>query len=91
MIALWRQLGMMKPVRGDSHVLLAIADPKDVNCIYVMEVVLILYDDGGRTLRRLGEKSKHVDNHDIWVINPNNTEHYLVVCDGDKMKWMSGE
>jgi len=32
-------------------------------------------------LRRLGEKSDHVDNHDMWI-NPNNTDHYLVGCDG---------
>jgi len=32
-------------------------------------------------MRRLGEKSKHVDNHDIWI-DPANTDHYLVGCDG---------
>ncbi|HXQ71657.1 MAG TPA: hypothetical protein VN844_14270, partial [Pyrinomonadaceae bacterium] len=44
-------------------------------------VFLMVSDDGGRTLRRLGEKSKHVDNHDIWI-DPENTDHYLVGCDG---------
>ena len=58
-----------------------VADPKDVERIYVMNVFLMVSDDGGRTLRRLGEKSKHVDNHDIWI-EPNNTDHYLVGCDG---------
>ena len=58
-----------------------VADPKDVDRIYVMNVFLMVSDDGGRTLRRLGEKSKHVDNHDIWI-NPNDTDHYLVGCDG---------
>jgi len=58
-----------------------IADPKDVDRVYVMNVFLMVSDDGGRTLRRLGEKSKHVDNHDIWI-DPNNTDHYLVGCDG---------
>ena len=58
-----------------------VADPKDVDRIYVMNVFLMVSDDGGRTLRRLGEKSKHVDNHDIWI-DPNNTDHYLVGCDG---------
>jgi hypothetical protein len=46
-----------------------------------MNVFLMVSDDGGRTLRRLGEKNKHVDNHDIWI-DPANTEHYLVGCDG---------
>jgi photosystem II stability/assembly factor-like uncharacterized protein len=58
-----------------------VADPKDVDRIYVMNVFLMVSDDGGRTIRRLGERNKHVDNHDIWI-DPNNTEHYLVGCDG---------
>ena len=58
-----------------------VADPKDVDRIYVMNVFLMVSDDGGRTLRRLGERSKHVDNHDIWI-DPGNTDHYLVGCDG---------
>jgi photosystem II stability/assembly factor-like uncharacterized protein len=58
-----------------------VADPKDVERIYVMNVFLMVSDDGGRTLRRLGERSKHVDNHDIWI-DPDNTDHYLVGCDG---------
>jgi photosystem II stability/assembly factor-like uncharacterized protein len=58
-----------------------VADPKEVDRIYVMNVFLMVSDDGGRTLRRLGERNKHVDNHDIWI-DPNNTSHYLVGCDG---------
>ena len=58
-----------------------VADPKEVDRIYVMNVFVMVSDDGGRTLRRLGERNKHVDNHDIWI-DPNNTDHYLVGCDG---------
>ena len=58
-----------------------VADPKNVDRVYVMNVFLLVSDDGGKTLRRLGEKSKHVDNHDIWI-DPNNNDHYLVGCDG---------
>ncbi len=58
-----------------------IADPKDVERIYVMNVFAMVSDDGGRTLRRLGEKSKHVDNHALWV-NPENTDHILIGSDG---------
>ena len=58
-----------------------VADPKDVDRIYVMNVNLMVSDDGGRTVRRLGERSKHVDNHDIWI-DPKDNDHYLVGCDG---------
>jgi photosystem II stability/assembly factor-like uncharacterized protein len=56
-------------------------DPKDVNKIFAMDTYLQVSDDGGKTFRILGEKSKHIDNHVIWV-NPDNTDHYLVGCDG---------
>jgi photosystem II stability/assembly factor-like uncharacterized protein len=58
-----------------------VADPQNVDRIYVMSVFLMVSDDGGKTLRRLGEKSKHVDNHEIWIDNKDNN-HYLVGCDG---------
>ena len=57
------------------------ADPKDVDRVYVMNVFILVSDDGGRTLRPLGERSKHVDNHVIWI-DPANTNYYLVGCDG---------
>ncbi|HZS10200.1 MAG TPA: glycosyl hydrolase [Blastocatellia bacterium] len=58
-----------------------VCDPKNVDRIYVPNVLVMVSDDGGRTLRPLGEKSKHVDNHAIWI-DPNNTNYYLVGCDG---------
>lgn len=56
-------------------------DPKDANRIYVMNVLIQVSDDGGKTLRRLGERWKHVDNHTIWI-DPGNPRHYRVGCDG---------
>lgn len=58
-----------------------VADPKEVDRIYIMNVFAMVSDDGGRTVRRLGERNKHVDNHDIWI-NPQNTAHYLIGSDG---------
>ena len=58
-----------------------VADPKDVDRVYVMNVYTMVSDDGERTLRRLGSRSRHVDDHDIWI-NPENTDHYLMGCDG---------
>jgi photosystem II stability/assembly factor-like uncharacterized protein len=57
------------------------ADPKDPLRVYSIDVFMQVTDDGGKTFRRLGESSKHVDNHVIWI-DPDDTNHYLVGCDG---------
>jgi photosystem II stability/assembly factor-like uncharacterized protein len=56
-------------------------DPKDADRIYVMGVFMQVSDDGGKKLRRLGQKWRHVDDHAIWI-NPRDTRHYRVGCDG---------
>ncbi len=56
-------------------------DPKDINKIFVINVYFGVSKDGGKTFSILGEKNKHIDNHVIWI-NPDNTNHYLVGCDG---------
>jgi photosystem II stability/assembly factor-like uncharacterized protein len=56
-------------------------DPKDAERLYSMDVFLKVSDDAGKTWRNLGERYKHVDNHAIWI-DPDDTDHYLVGCDG---------
>jgi photosystem II stability/assembly factor-like uncharacterized protein/cell fate (sporulation/competence/biofilm development) regulator YlbF (YheA/YmcA/DUF963 family) len=56
-------------------------DPANSERIYVMNVNIMVSDDGGRTLSSLPTRNKHVDNHEIWV-DPKNNNHYLVGCDG---------
>lgn len=58
-----------------------IADPVNPNRIHSMDTYNSVSDDGGKTFRPLGEKSKHVDNHALWI-NPSNTNHMLNGCDG---------
>jgi photosystem II stability/assembly factor-like uncharacterized protein len=58
-----------------------VVDPKNPERLYVMSVFLQVSDDGGKTLRGLGERWKHVDNHEIWI-DPHDTNYYLVGCDG---------
>lgn len=58
-----------------------IADPIDPNTIYSMDTWLSASYDGGKSFKRVGEDTKHVDNHCIWI-NPNNNSHWLVGCDG---------
>lgn len=61
-----------------SHI---VVDPVNKDRLYVMSVFNQVSDDGGATLRNLGEANKHVDNHEIWI-DPKNTNYYLVGCDG---------
>ncbi len=56
-------------------------DPKDADRVYAMDTYVMVSDDAGRTFTQLGEASKHVDNHVIWI-DPDATDHYLVGCDG---------
>src|SRR5207302_11018709 len=44
-----------------------VVDPKNAERIYVMNVRIKVSDDGGKTLRPLGERFKHVDSHEIWI------------------------
>jgi photosystem II stability/assembly factor-like uncharacterized protein len=58
-----------------------VVDPVSADRLYVMSVILQVSDDGAKTLRRLGERWKHVDNHEIWI-DPKDPSYYLVGCDG---------
>jgi photosystem II stability/assembly factor-like uncharacterized protein len=58
-----------------------VADPVNKDRLYVMNVFIQVSDDGGRTLKSLGERFKHVDNHCMWI-DPKNPNYYLVGCDG---------
>src|SRR5262245_25259408 len=57
------------------------ADPVDVDRIYVPDVIFQVSDDGGKTLRSLGTRNMHVDNHIIWI-DPDNTNHVMIGNDG---------
>jgi photosystem II stability/assembly factor-like uncharacterized protein len=61
-----------------SHI---VVDPKYKDRIYVMSVLIQVSDDGGKSLRPLGGRWAHVDNHEIWI-DPRDNEYYLVGCDG---------
>ena len=56
-------------------------DPIDEKKVFAMDTWLHHTVDGGRTFVKTGENQKHVDNHAIWI-NPKNTDHWLVGCDG---------
>jgi photosystem II stability/assembly factor-like uncharacterized protein len=56
-------------------------DPSDKNKVFAMDTYMHLSTDGGKTFKPAGESNKHVDNHCIWI-DPQNTNHWLVGCDG---------
>ncbi|MBT8232398.1 MAG: glycosyl hydrolase [Saprospiraceae bacterium] len=58
-----------------------ISDPVDENTIYSMDTWMKSSNDGGKSFQNVGEDTKHVDNHCMWI-NPQNTDHWLVGCDG---------
>ncbi|PTM14536.1 MAG: glycosyl hydrolase [Bacteroidetes bacterium] len=56
-------------------------DPVNVDRIFITDTYYQVSDDGGKTVRNLGEINKHIDNHAIWI-DPTNTDHLIVGCDG---------
>ncbi len=64
-------------------------DPVDVDRVYIPDVIFQVSDDGGRSLRPLGQRAMHVDNHIIWV-DPKNTRHMLVGNDGGLYRSFDG-
>ncbi len=58
-----------------------IADPVNQHRVYSMDTWMSVTNDGGRTFDLVGEDTKHVDNHCIWI-NPKNNNHFVVGCDG---------
>jgi len=58
-----------------------VPDPNNEEKIFSMDTWLHHTENGGKKFEQTGEKSKHVDNHAMWI-DPNNTNHWLVGCDG---------
>lgn len=58
-----------------------VADPTNKNKVFIMDTYLHHTEDGGKTVKATGEHQKHVDNHAMWI-DPNNTDHWIVGCDG---------
>ena len=58
-----------------------IADPVDEHTVYSMDTWMSVTHDGGRSFDLVGEDTKHVDNHAMWI-NPHNNKHWIIGCDG---------
>ncbi len=66
---------------GGNYYNEVITDPKNRDKVYTMGYAISVSEDGGKNFKPIGEKSKHVDNHALWV-NPTNTNHMINGCDG---------
>jgi photosystem II stability/assembly factor-like uncharacterized protein len=56
-------------------------DPKDVNKVYAIDVVMQVTEDGGKTWHAVGNDKRHVDDHAIWI-DAEDTGHLLIGGDG---------
>lgn len=71
----------MDYIQGSMYYGDVFPDPHQFDRIYIPDVIFQVSDDGGRSMRALGQRSMHVDNHAIWI-DPANPNHYLVGNDG---------
>jgi photosystem II stability/assembly factor-like uncharacterized protein len=69
-----------------------VADPVNPERVYIMNTFTLVSDDGGANFRMRGEKSKHYDNHCLWI-DPLDNNHVLEGTDGglyesfDNVNW----
>ncbi len=58
-----------------------VCDPLVVDRFYSLDTFLHVTDDGGKTMRRIMKQDRHVDDHALWI-NPHDTSHHRIGCDG---------
>jgi len=66
---------------GAMYYARVVADPKNVDRIFVMNVTMRESRDGGKTLHKVEETNHHGDDHALWI-DPENTKHWLLGSDG---------
>ena len=76
----WEKMSDYAPAGGQYYNEI-FPDPKVTGRVYAIDTWLHVTEDGGKTFTKLGEKYKHVDNHVVWI-DPDDTDHLLVGCDG---------
>ena len=66
-------------------------DPINVDKVYSVETYSKVTTDGGKTWKNVGNNSRHVDDHALWI-DPNNTDHFLIGGDGGIYEtWNAGQ
>ncbi|NIU19033.1 MAG: glycosyl hydrolase, partial [Actinobacteria bacterium] len=77
--ASWRKMNDWTS-RGNYYQEL-ICDPVDPDRVFAMDTYTRVTTDGGRTLERLPNPDRHVDDHALWI-DPSDTRHLLIGGDG---------
>lgn len=77
--ASWQKRGSY--VTSGNYYQEIIADPHNEDVVYSMDTWMKVSLDGGKSFSNVGEDTKHVDNHCMWI-DPNYSDHWLVGCDG---------
>ncbi len=58
-----------------------IADPREVDRVYLLDTFMQVSEDGGRTWTGVPTHGKHVDSHALWI-NPDDSDHLRAGVDG---------
>ncbi len=58
-----------------------VCDPQRPERVYVLDTILHVTEDGGRTFQRVPRDHRHVDDHALWI-DPTDTDYLLIGCDG---------
>lgn len=88
--ASWQR--MSSAVSSGNYYQELVADPVNEDRVYIMNTYTLVSDDGGLTFRNRGEKSKHFDNHCLWI-DPTDNNHVIEGTDGglyesfDNVNW----
>jgi photosystem II stability/assembly factor-like uncharacterized protein len=56
-------------------------DPKNVDKVYLMDVVSKVTLDAGKTWKEVGQGNRHVDDHAMWI-EPTDPQHFFIGGDG---------
>jgi photosystem II stability/assembly factor-like uncharacterized protein len=76
----WEKMSDFNP-NGPMYYQELFPDPQNPGRVYATDTYLKVTEDAGKTFVKVPEKTKHVDNHLVWI-DPSDTDHLLVGCDG---------
>ncbi|MFQ5669513.1 MAG: glycosyl hydrolase [Acidobacteriota bacterium] len=58
-----------------------VPDPLDADRVYSLDTFMMVTEDGGKKFHKVGGRTKHVDDHALWI-DPADPAYLLAGCDG---------